>query len=158
MESDIIIFGKTVKYEKNHLTLEMYTKMKKLLLLSFVIIIAVMSCTACTDNGNSSLSENPSEISQIETPDVEELKRNIVGEWGRNGEVMHIFYNDGQCEIGGVSGTYKIDDSGNLIMITQGGTQTEYIWEDMTQTNFWNLSEKILAVNGNEFQRCEQNE
>ena len=72
---------------------------------------------------------------------------------------MHYFNPDMSCVIGGMQGTYDIDENDNLIMTTMSGSETVYEWAAMrTQAeseNYWFLDGNILKVNGNEFVKIE---
>ena len=118
-------------------------------------IIASASLTACGENKKSTDTSSITESSSApaEKPSREKLKQLIAGDWGRLGEVMHTFYNDNACIIGGMFGTYQISSDCSLIMITEGGTRTEYVWNDYTQTNYWYLDDTTLIVNGSQFSR-----
>ena len=90
-------------------------------------IIASASLTACGEDKKSTDTSSITESSSApaEKPSREKLKQLIAGDWGRLGEVMHTFYNDNACIIGGMFGTYQISSDCSLIMITEGGTRTE---------------------------------
>ena len=125
------------------------------LLAAAMLLAAVMSACSDSDMQKSDVSQTQTVSSRLEAPDKEELKNELCGSWGRLGEVMHEFYSDDTCIVGGVFGDYKISDEGSLILITVGGTQTEYIWDDMTKQNYWSLTGDTLTVNGNQFTKIE---
>ncbi len=88
---------------------------------------------------------------------ADEVKASVIGEWGRLDETMHYFYSDMTCIIGGIQGTYDIDDDLNLLLTPMDGTQTTYEWAqssgDADTSNYWYLDGDTLTVNGNTFTR-----
>ena len=86
---------------------------------------------------------------------ADEIRAYITGEWGRLEKVMHYFYNDGSCVIGGMQGTDKIDDDRNLVLTTMSGSVTVYDWaSSFTKTDspdYWYLDGDIITINGNQF-------
>lgn len=88
-----------------------------------------------------------------EMPQADDLRKDILGSWGRLGEVMHEFYDDNTCVIGGMFGDYEITPGGSLVLTTVGGTKTEYVYGDDHAENYWQLDGDTLIVNGNQFGR-----
>ncbi len=131
----------------------------------FVKICSAVSAAAvlltwcgCSDGGKSEVSEltSQSQTSSAEAPSAQTLRRDIVGSWGRLGEVMHEFYSDNTCIVGAMFGDYEIEDDASLVLITTSGNRIEYVWGDFTQTNWWTLESDTLTVNGNQFSRIEE--
>ena len=119
-------------------------------------LIMAASFAACggEDTSSEPAEETSSVVSAAEQPpEKAELEKQIVGNWGRLGEIMHIFYDDGTCLVGGVHGIYEIAENGTLVMTTMGGTKIEYVWNDTRSVNNWKLADNTLTVNGNEFSR-----
>ena len=134
-------------------------KIIKLLLLSFAVVFVLSACDS--DSGKSadkvSVSSTSTESTAEETKTADELKKEIIGQWGRLDEVMHYFLEDKRCVIGGMQGTYDIDDENNLVLTTMSGSVTVYDWASSggqsTSANYWYLDGDTLKINGNEFTR-----
>lgn len=120
-----------------------------------MLLAAMLSACADVETTKSEISEAPTVSSQLEMPGREDLKKELCGSWGRLGEVMHEFYSDDTCIVGGVFGDYDINAEGSLVLTTVNGTATEYVWDDMTKQNYWSLVGDTLTVNGNQFTRIE---
>ena len=132
--------------------------MKKVLcavLTTVLIAMTAVSLSSCGSEGEQvqSIAFLSSEEQTAEKPEPQQLREQIVGSWGRLGKTMHEFYSDNACIVGGMYGSYEINDECSLIMKTQGGTETEYVWNDMTKVDYWSLDGDILKVNGNQFER-----
>ena len=134
-------------------------KIIKLLLLSFAVVFVLSACDS--DSGKSadnvSVSSTSTESTAEETKTADELKKEIIGQWGRLDEVMHYFLEDKRCVIGGMQGTYDIDDENNLVLTTMSGSVTVYDWANSggqsTSANYCYLDGDTLKINGNEFTR-----
>ena len=134
-------------------------KIIKLLLLTFAVVFVLSACDS--DSGKSadnvSVSSTSTESTAEETKTADELKKEIIGQWGRLDEVMHYFLEDKRCVIGGMQGTYDIDDENNLVLTTMSGSVTVYDWASSggqsTSANYWYLDGDTLKINGNEFTR-----
>ena len=128
--------------------------MKKRLFAAAVCVVLCMSMAACSDQKDNTIAESSSQaVSQKEELTAQQLRESIVGNWGRLDEVMHEFYDDNTCVVGGMFGDYEIEDDRRLVMTTSGGTKTEYYWNDTSQFNNWLLDGDTLTVNGNQFTR-----
>lgn len=96
------------------------------------------------------------------TPSSDNLNDSLLGEWGRLGETMHIFNADGSCVIGGMQGTFRIDNDNNLILTTMSGAEVIYEFAESKSKaeteNYWYLSEDTITVNGNTFTRIIEEE
>ena len=121
----------------------------------FALAAAVMTAAAmlasCSDGNEVSQPEGSEVSSALEKPAADTLRREIIGQWGRLGETMHTFYNDGSCIIGGMYGYYEISDDGDLTTTTVEGTKTVYKWDDSESEGSWLLSGDILTVAGYSF-------
>ena len=115
-------------------------------------MLMIMSLAGCSgDKGGETSSEITSSAVQSQPPTADDVRKNVIGDWGRLGEVMHEFYSDNTCIIGGMFGDYEITDDLTLVLISTGGTRTEYAWNAPTQQNYWLLDGETLTVNGNQF-------
>lgn len=125
-------------------------------------LTVVFMLAACNSNNNSDtdtdvdISSVPTAESSVEkTKNSDELKTEIVGQWGRLDEVMHYFLENKRCVIGGMQGTYDIDDENNLVLTTMSGSVTTYDWASSrgqtTAENYWYLDGDTMKINGNEF-------
>ena len=94
-------------------------------------------------------------MSETSEKSAQQLRTEIIGEWGRLGETMHEFYDDGACIIGGMYGSYEITDERSLVTTTEGGTVTEYKWNGSASDNSWNLDGDTITVNGSSFTRVQ---
>lgn len=136
--------------------------MRKFIKMSVLVLTVVFMLAAC-DSDNNSDNDTAVDISSIstaestteETKTADELKTEIIGQWGRLDEVMHYFLEDKRCVIGGMQGTYDIDDENNLVLTTMSGSVTTYDWASSrgqtTSENYWYLDGDIMKINGNEF-------
>ncbi len=134
--------------------------MKKLPAAAVLVLAAVIAVTSAGCEPKSDVdSEMTVSENKAEKRTADELRAEIIGQWGRLDEVMHYFNPDMSCVIGGMQGTYDIDENDNLIMTTMSGSETVYEWAAMrTQAeseNYWFLDGNILKVNGNEFVKIE---
>ncbi len=129
--------------------------MKRMIAAALIPALAfTLMLSACAGNeGDASSYERQTVSSKLEKPSAQTLKEGIVGYWGRLGEVMHEFHVDGSGIVGGMRCTYEVDDDCTLVITSQGGTTVSYVWDDMTQQNYWSLDGDRLVVNGNEFAR-----
>ena len=120
-----------------------------------VVLTAIPAGCGNDKNENSSLGAFSTVSIAWEMPQADELRKNIIGSWGRLGEVMHEFYDDNTCIIGGMFGDYEITSGGSLVLTSVGGTRTEYVYGDDHAENYWQLDGDTLTVNGNQFTRIE---
>ncbi len=133
--------------------------MKKKIRYCFIIAAAMIMifASACGEEESENKNEAvPATVQTQETAEkqdrsADEVRQELIGEWGRLGEVMHEFYDDGGCVIGGMYGSYEVGDDLTLIMTTQGGTVTDYKWAEPTAENYWRLEGDMLTVNGSTF-------
>lgn len=130
----------------------------KRLLSALICIFMLFALTACETDKNS---DSTNSISESQTESTEEIKdpvylrKQLVGQWGRLEEVMHYFTEDNRCIVGGMQGTYEIDDDCTLVMTTMSGSVTKYVWaksyDKAESNNYWYLQDDNLTVNGNSF-------
>lgn len=136
--------------------------MRKFIKLVFLTMTVAFMFTACNSNekANTDTDVDKSSVSTVEstvevTKNADELRNEIVGQWGRLDEVMNYFLEDKRCVIGGMQGTYDIDDENNLVLTTMSGSITTYDWASsrgqITAENYWYLDGDTLKINGNEF-------
>ena len=124
-----------------------------------IICITTLCVAVCACGETSNSSETAS--AQINTskseylPSADVLKTELCGEWGRLDEPMHYFYEDMTCVIGGMKGTYDISANRALILTTESGSKTEYVWAeakgDTDSNNYWYLKDGVIKINGNQF-------
>lgn len=126
-------------------------------LITIITVSALFLSTAGCSGSNDKTSDSSSETSVSETSEksAQQLRTEIIGEWGRLGETMHEFYDDGACIIGGMYGSYEITDERSLVTTTEGGTVTEYKWNGSASDNSWNLDGDTITVNGSSFTRVQ---
>lgn len=137
-------------------------KLVKFISMSAVCGMLMATFCAC-DSFDEDLSDTESSVVEGNVSvDMETLKKNIVGEWGRLDEPMHYFYSDMKCVIGGMQGNYDIIDDGTLVMTTMSGSVTNYEWaksrSDAQSENYWYLDGDTLTVNGNLFTKIAEEE
>lgn len=132
--------------------------MRNLIKCTFLILATVLLLVGCnSDKENNRDSDvNPSSVSNVdETKSVDELKTEIIGQWGRLDEAMHYFMEDKRCVIGGMQGTYDIDDESKLVLTTMSGSVTIYDWAssrvNTTSEHYWYLVGDTMKIDGNEF-------
>ena len=124
--------------------------MKKLLAVIFSAVVLAVSSFAIAGCGcsNSGTSEEPA--------------TDLVGDWGgRSDDVEAEFNDDGTCVIGGITGTYEIDENNTLTVTpnSDGETQSEplvfeYYNDDDTsaiQQNQWTIADNKLYINGYQY-------
>ncbi|MEE0265072.1 MAG: hypothetical protein UD936_05530 [Acutalibacteraceae bacterium] len=86
----------------------------------------------------------------------------IVGDWGgRSDDIEAEFNDDGTCIIGGVTGTYTIDENNNLIVTPNTDEETsaepltfEYYSGSNTsaiQPDQWTVVDNVLYINGQQY-------
>jgi len=110
----------------------------------------------CSNNSDTKAEGDPAMVSSEKAEyTADEIRAYLPGEWGRLEKAMHYFFDDGSCIIGGMQGSYIIDDERSLIMTTMSGSVTEYVWaSSFTKTdspNYWYLDDDIITINGNQF-------
>lgn len=122
------------------------------IILTVISIIFAMTISGCNSDDETISTVSADASAQLS---AEQLKSEIIGQWGRQGEVMHYFNSDMTCIIGGMQGTYDIDTANSLVLTTMGGTVTTYEWAqssaDAHSKNYWKLSESEITINGNMF-------
>ena len=126
-------------------------------LITIITVSALFLSTAGCSGSNDKTSDSSIETSVSETSEksAQQIRTEIIGEWGRLGETMHEFYDDGACIIGGMYGSYEITDERSLVTTTEGGTVTEYKWNGSASDNSWNLDCDTITVNGSSFTRVQ---
>jgi hypothetical protein len=86
----------------------------------------------------------------------------IVGDWGGRSDDIEVEFNDdGTCVIGGVTGTYEIDENNNLTVTPDSNGETEsepvvfehYNGDNISaiQPNQWTVNGDILYINGQQY-------
>lgn len=124
--------------------------MKKFLAVIFFAIVLAVSAFTIAGCGCSN-----SDISQESATD-------IVGNWGgRSDDVEAEFNDDGTCIIGGVVGTYEIDENNTLTVTPNSDGETEsesLIFEyydgngtSGIQKNQWTINDNTLYINGYQY-------
>lgn len=135
--------------------------MKKFLAIIFSAVILAVSAIAISGCG---CSKNESEVST--TPDTD-----IVGNWGERSDDIEVEFNDdGTCTIGGINGTYEIDDKNRLTVTpnTEEGSNEsaeplvfEYYNGDgnfsSIPQNQWAISDNKLYINGYQYSKEDTN-
>lgn len=121
-----------------------------------VLVLSLMCLCACGDKEQTLPQETSAESGQTqEELSAQELREELVGQWGRLDEPMHFFYEDGSCVIGGMQGTYEVDGGRSLVLTTMSGSKTVYAWaKSYTQTesaDYWYLRGDEITINGNRF-------
>lgn len=120
-------------------------------LISAVALMSVPFVGCTSDNDDTSVVES----STVEKLDSATLKAEIIGEWGRLDEGMHYFLEDMSCIIGGMQGTYDIDENSALVLTTMSGSVTVYEWAesraDATTEHYWNMVDGVITIDGNNF-------
>lgn len=118
-----------------------------------MIAVPLMGCDSEADTESQISSKVESAV--IEKLDSATLKAEIIGEWGRLDEVMHYFYSDMTCIIGGMRGTYDIDENSSLVLTTMSGSVTTYEWasskSEVSSENYWYMADGTITINGNNF-------
>lgn len=131
--------------------------MKKFLAIIFSAAILAVSATAFSGCG---CNKDESEISS--TPDTD-----IVGSWGERSDNVEVEFNDdGTCTIGGINGTYEIDDKNRLTVTpnTEEGSNEsaeslvfEYYNGDgnfsYIPQNQWAILDNKLYINGYQYSK-----
>ncbi len=132
--------------------------MRKNIIIIGIIALTVLMFGGCGGEDTvavSSQEDVSSVVSEKTEYSTDEIREVLVGEWGRLEKTMHYFYEDGSCVIGGMQGTYEIDDNKSLILTTMSGSVTQYEWaSSFTKTdspNYWYLDGDIITIDGNQF-------
>lgn len=127
-----------------------------------ILLLAVSLCACNSDTSTENESTLTSAAESERVVDSETLKSELIGEWGRLDEVMHCFYDDETCVIGGMIGTFDIDENNNLILTTTDGISTSYEWAvssaAATSANYWYLENDTVKINGNTFTKIIEDE
>lgn len=135
--------------------------MKKFLAIIFSAVILAVSAITISGCG---CSKNESEVST--TPDTD-----IVGNWGERSDDVEVEFNDdGTCTIGGINGTYEIDDKNRLTVtpsVEEGSNESaeslvfEYYNGDgnfsSIPQNQWAISDNKLYINGYQYSKEDTN-
>ncbi len=129
--------------------------MKKFLAIIFSAIIIAVSAVSLSGCGCSNSEDN----NVSSNPDTE-----IVGDWGgRSDDVEVEFNDDGTCIIGGIQGTYEIDDDNTLTVTpnSEEGSESaeplvfEYYSSDGDVSSIpstqWTIIEDKLYINGYQY-------
>ena len=124
--------------------------MKKFLAVIFSAIILTVSASTLVGCG----------CSNADT--ANEPATEIVGNWGgRSDDVEAEFNDDGTCVIGGVTGTYEVDENNTLTVTPNSNGEAEpesmvfeYYNNDDTsaiQPNQWTVNGDTLFINGHQY-------
>ncbi|MBQ7521799.1 MAG: hypothetical protein IJU14_02850 [Clostridia bacterium] len=126
-------------------------------LVVMIAIVGLSGCGCADKNVDSSVSA----VQQSEEP-----SKDIVGEWGgRSDDVSVKFNDDGSCEIGGIQGTYEIDDKNTLTVTPKSENENdtpqpmvfEYYSGDTTESavpsNQWAIQDGTIYINGYQYTR-----
>ncbi len=137
--------------------------MKKIwsIMLCGIAVMTVMtgfSGCGCTDKNAES---GVSAAEQSKEP-----SEDIVGEWGgRSDDVSVKFDDDGNCEIGGIKGTYEVDDKNTLTVTPKSENENdtpkpmvfEYYSGDASgsavPSNQWTIQDGTIYINGYQYTR-----
>ena len=125
--------------------------MKRFLAVIFSAVVLTASAftiTGCGCSNNNETSPEPA--------------TDVVGEWGgRSDDVEAEFNDDGTCIIGGVTGTYEIDENNTLTVTPNSNGETnseplvfEYYSNSDTssiQQNQWTIVDDKLYINGHQY-------
>ena len=137
--------------------------MNKILKITAIFVVSVLlACFMCAcDRSDNTSSTTDSFVSESSAA-LDDIKTKIIGQWGRQGKTMHYFNSDMTCIVGGMQGTYEIDDGRNLILTTMSGSATVYEWaksgSEASSSNYWNMTDDTLTVNGNTFTKISDEE
>ncbi|MEE1056147.1 MAG: hypothetical protein UH239_02755 [Acutalibacteraceae bacterium] len=134
--------------------------MKKFLAIIFsaILVVSAIAISGCGCNKDESGVSN--------TPDTD-----IVGNWGERSDDIEVEFNDdGTCTIGGINGTYEIDDKNRLTVTpnTEEGSNEsaeplvfEYYNGDgnfsSIPQNQWAISDNKLYINGYQYSKEDTN-
>lgn len=139
-----------------------FLKKSKIFILIICLFLSVSLLCACNEDNQTESSLSSSDAVSEESVSTDELLEEIVGQWGRLDEVMHYFNADKTCIVGGMQGTYDIDESNSLILTTMDGIPTTYEWaRSSTQaagSNYWYLDDNVITINGNTFTKIVEEE
>lgn len=131
--------------------------MKKIISLIFSAIILTTSAIFISGCG--------CDNKEISSP---EPQADIVGDWGGRSDNVEVEFNDdGTCKIGGVNGTYEIDDDKTLTVIPKSDKNDnssnstkpmvfEYYSSDNVSSipsNQWTISNGTLYINGYQYKK-----
>ena len=131
-------------------------KQIKIAVLTIVILaVSTMSMVGCgcnnTNNDTNGISDKPA--------------TDVIGEWGeRSDDVTVEFNNDGTCTIGGVQGTYDIDENNTLTVTPNGDNQNSsssmtFQYYNTDDENFsvpadqWSVTDETLYINGHQYNK-----
>lgn len=128
---------------------------KTAILITACGMLAASFCACDSSDSTDSSGEESIVKESAVSADAATLKKTVVGEWGRLDEPMHYFYSDMTCVIGGMQGTYDINEECALVLTTMSGSVTTYEWA-MSSTeaqgeNYWYLDGDTITINGNCF-------
>lgn len=129
--------------------------MKKFLAIIFSAVILAMGISILSGCG---CSNNENQTSK--TPST-----NIVGNWGERSDDIEVEFNDdGTCTIGGINGTYEIDEENRLTVTpnNEGNSEesaTPLVFEyyngdgnlSSIPQNQWAISDNKLYINGYQY-------
>lgn len=124
--------------------------MKRFLAVIFSAVVLSVSAFAITGCGcsNNDTSQEP--------------ETEIVGDWGGRSDDIEVEFNDdGTCIIGGVTGTYEIDENNTLTVTPNSDEESEsepIVFEyyngnntSEMQQNQWTVSDNKLYINGQQY-------
>lgn len=105
---------------------------------AIVIAVSVVSLSGCgcSNPENNSTSSSPS--------------TDIVGDWGERSDDVEVEFNDdGTCIIGGIQGTYEIDDDNTLTVTPNSEDDSES--EESLVFEYYNSDGEISSVPSNQW-------
>ena len=127
------------------------------MLIVMIAIVGLSGCGCADKNVNNSASA----VQQSKEP-----SEDIVGEWGgRSDDVSVKFNDDGSCEIGGIQGTYEVDDKNTLTVTPKSENENdapqpmlfEYysgdVIESSVPSNQWAIQDGTIYINGYQYTR-----
>ena len=130
--------------------------MKRFLAIIFSAMILAVSAFTLTGCGcsNEATSTDPA--------------TDIVGNWGGRSDDIEVEFNDdGTCVIGGVTGTYEIDENNTLTVTPNSNGETEpepMVFEHFNnddtatiQPNQWAVNDDKLYINGQQYNNTSAN-
>ncbi len=111
--------------------------MKKIVISLLTLLVLIFTLSACTQ---------PTEPTKVTTQD-------FYGGWEYQEQVWCEFYDNGYCLIGGIHGTYELDEETMEFSIKPNGSDQwqTFTWSDETQgikIEQWHLADDILYLNG----------
>ena len=142
--------------------------MKRMIAVIFCALIMVTALAGLSGCGCSDKTID----SSSQTQKVKKPSEDIVGEWGERTDDADVQFNeDGTCEIGGVRGTYEVDDN-NTLTVTPDTDSTresdnpkpmvfEYYSGDVINSsvpsNQWAITDDTIYINGYQYRKTNTN-